>query len=243
MSLHSVLVTGANRGIGLELVRQLCAWGSSKVSYIIATARKPEEATALNELAKHNENLTILQLDVKNYARYDEFYNQVAEIVGDKGLNWLINNAGMLIRANFDDVTPQQMLENIEVNAITPLILSRKLLPLLKLSASQNKLRTQIIQMSSKIASIEDNKSGGTYPYRASKTALNQISKSMSVDLLPHKIHTSIIHPGWVQTDMGGPNALITTQQSASSMLAFLSDESKELNGKFLNYDGTPIPW
>lgn len=77
-------------------------------------------------------------------------------------------------------------------------MLSRKLLPLLKLSASQNKSRTLIVNVSSKIASIDDNTSGGRYPYRTSKTALNQVSKSMSVDLLPHKIQTTIVHPGWV---------------------------------------------
>jgi len=243
MSIHSVLVTGANRGIGLELVKQLCSFGPNRISYILATARKPEEATQLNALASHHENLSVLKLDVKNYNQYDEFYNHVSSIVGDKGLNWLINNAGILIRADFDSVTPEQMIENFEVNAVTPLILSRKLLPLLKLSASQNKARTQIINISSKIASIDDNKSGNHYAYRTSKTALNQVSRSMSMDLKKDNIHVSMVHPGWVQTDMGGPNALITTEKSATSMLDFLMDENKQLTGRFFNYDGTEIPW
>ena len=86
--------SGANRGIGLEFVKQLCALGASKISYIIATARNPAAATELNELAKQNENLTVLKLDVTNYASYEEFYGQLASIVGDKGLQLLINNAG-----------------------------------------------------------------------------------------------------------------------------------------------------
>ena len=87
---------GANRGIGLEFVRQLCALGANKISYIIATVRNPAAATELNELAKQNNNLSVLKLDVTDYASYDEFYGQLASIVGDKGLQLLINNAGKL---------------------------------------------------------------------------------------------------------------------------------------------------
>lgn len=243
MSLHSVLITGANRGIGLEFVKELALLGPNKISYLIATCRNPDQATELNELAKKHENLTVLKLDVKNYDSYDEFYNQVSSIVGDKGLQLLINNAGILITKEFEEVTREQMLENFEVNVVTPLLLTQKLLPLLKLSGSQNKTRTLVVNVSSKIASIDDNTSGGRYPYRTSKTALNQVSKSMSVDLLKHKIQTVAVHPGWVQTDMGGPNALINTSQSVSGMLKYILDNESDINGKFLNYDGTEIAW
>ena len=123
------------------------------------------------------------------------------------------------------------------------MLLTQKLLPLLKLSASQNKSRTLVANISSKIASIDDNTSGGRYPYRTSKTALNQVSKSMSVDLGQYKIQCAAIHPGWVLTDMGGVNALITTETSVSGMLGYMLDDSFNLNGKFLNYDGAEIAW
>jgi len=249
MSIHSIVVTGANRGIGFGIVEQLCSLAPNKVSYIIATARKPEEATQLKELASQHENLIIVKLDVKDYASYDQFYNQVSSIVGDKGLNWLINNAGILVPVNFETATPEQMIENFEVNAVTPLMVSRKLLPLLKLSATQNKARTQIINISSDLASIALNNpsastgSIGFIAYRASKSALNQVSRSMSIDLSKYNIHVSMVHPGWVRTDMGGPNASLSIKESATQMLSFLLDESKELNGKYLSYDGTEIPW
>lgn len=86
----------------MEFVRQLCALGPSKISYIIATARNPAAATELNELAKQHENLTVLKLDVKNYAGYDEFYSQLSSIVGDKGLQLLINNAGKFAAKKFE---------------------------------------------------------------------------------------------------------------------------------------------
>ncbi|KAK4337010.1 hypothetical protein RND71_043965 [Anisodus tanguticus] len=194
-NIHSVLITGANRGIGLEFVKQFIKLGSNNVNYIIASCRNPEKASELNDLAKVNENLNILKLDVKDYSKYNEFYNNLFSIVGDKGLDLLINNAGILIRSELDDITPEKMIENFEINTVTPLMLTKSLLPLLKLSA-QSKKRTIVANISSKIGSIDDNTSGGRYAYRASKTALNQVTKSLSVDLKSFGIECTAIHPG-----------------------------------------------
>lgn len=157
MIYHSVLITGANRGIGLQLVKEFLNLGTSKVAHVLATYRDPATADELNDLAKSNSNLSLLQLDMKNYSSYDAFRDQVAAIVGDGGLSMLINNAGIALRNTLDTVTPEQMLENYEVNTVTPLMLSKALLPLLRKSASAGH-RTVIVQMSSQIGSVGDNK-------------------------------------------------------------------------------------
>ena len=158
MSIYeSVLITGANRGIGLQLVKEFLKLGNSKVGKVLATYRDPNSAKELNELSKSHSNLSLLQLDTKNYASYDKFRDQVAAIVGDKGLSLLINNAGILLRTSLEDVTPEKMIENFEVNAVTPLMLSKALLPLLQKSSAAGH-RTVIAQMSSLVGSIADNK-------------------------------------------------------------------------------------
>lgn len=165
MIYNSVLITGANRGIGLQLVKEFLKLGNSKVANVLATYRDLSTAEELNDLAKSNSNLSLLQLETTNYGGYDAFRDQVAAIVGDKGLSLLINNAGIALRSSLDDVTPEKMLENYEVNVVAPLILSKALLPLLRKSASAGH-RTVIAHMSSQLGSIEDNKVGSELTLR-----------------------------------------------------------------------------
>src|SRR5690606_26675328 len=99
------------------------------------------------------------------------------------------------------------------------------------------------VVITSKMGSIEDNSGGGNYLYRSSKTAVNMVVKSLAIDLQPAGIISVVIHPGWVKTDMGGPNALISTEQSVSGMRAIINNLSKKDSGKFFNYDGQEIPW
>ena len=157
MIYNSVLITGANRGIGLQLVKEFLKLGNNKVANVLATYRDPATADELNDLAKSNKNLSLLQLDMKDYAGYDAFRDRVAAIVGEHGLNLLINNAGIALRGSLENITPEQMLENYEVNVVTPLILSKTLLPLLRKSVSAGH-RTVIAHMSSQLGSIGDNK-------------------------------------------------------------------------------------
>ena len=149
---NSVLITGANRGIGLQLVKEFLKLGTGKV---LATYRDVSTAKELNELAKSHSNLSLLQLESKNYASFEKFADQVAAIVGDKGLSLLINNAGIMLKTTIDNVTPEAMIENFEVNTVGPLMLSQALLPLLKKSAAAG-YRTVIAQMSSLLGSIAD---------------------------------------------------------------------------------------
>jgi len=237
----SIVVTGANRGLGLEFIKQFVS-SSPPPKTLIATCRNPSEATALQEIAKSANNVHVLKLDVADYASFDNFVKEVGNVVGDDGLSLLVNNAGIMRGNKLDDVDPKNMIENFEVNVVSPLMLTKALLPLLQRSA-QNKNKTVVANITSKMGSIDDNTSGGCYPYRTSKTALNQVSKSLSIDLKPMGILVGIIHPGWVLTDMGGPNALINSETSVSNMINTISNLDANTSGKFLNYDGKPIPW
>ncbi|XP_054156972.1 C-factor-like [Oppia nitens] len=239
MSLQSVIITGANRGIGLEFVRQLLAT-QSPPKHLIVTSRQSANPELDQLVSTNPDRLHVLKLEVKDYDSYDGFVQKVATIVGSDGLDTLVNNAGILIYSNLQKVTAEDMLKNFEINSVTPLMLTKALLPLLK-SASANR-KTAVVNISSKVGSVEDNTSGGGYPYRSSKSALNMITKSLAIDLKADNIRAIALHPGWVQTDMGGPNALITTGESVSKMLDTIRAINDKTLGDFLNYDGKPIP-
>ncbi|XP_013775522.1 uncharacterized protein LOC106460375 [Limulus polyphemus] len=141
------------------------------------------------------------------------------------------------------------MMKNYEVNVVTPLIFTKAVLPLLKAAATQNDTkpfgcsRALVVNISSVLGSILSNDSGGLYPYRASKAALNMISKSLAVDLYSDGILSVSIHPGWVKTDLGGPNALIDTSTSVEGILGTILKVKENDNGLLINYDGKVIPW
>ena len=156
MLFHSVLVTGANRGIGLQFVKEFLRLGHKQIANVIATYRDPATTDELNELAKANGHLNLLQLDVRNYASHDAFRSRLSEIAGDKGLSLLLNNAGVAIPTNLSTATPEKMMENFEMNAVTPLMLSKALLPLLNRSAKGGH-RTVIAHISSVKGSIGEN--------------------------------------------------------------------------------------
>ena len=151
----------------------------------------------------------------------------------------------MYLKGTVDTVTPADMLKNIEINAIAPLELTRQLLPLLKSAASQ-KRKTVVANISSMAGSIGDNTSGGVwipYPYRASKAVMNMNSKSQSVDLKSDEIIVLAVHPGWVQTDMGGEKAALTPHASVSGIFDVLAKTNLEQSGAFINYKGDILPW
>ncbi|MEJ2122848.1 MAG: SDR family oxidoreductase, partial [Alphaproteobacteria bacterium] len=129
-------------------------------------------------------------------------------------------------------------LKAIEVNTIAPLLMAQAFIDHV-LRGNQKIVAT----VSSKVGSIDDNTSGGGYAYRSSKSAVNQVMKSLSIDLKPKGIKTVSLHPGWVKTDMGGPNALIDTEESVAGMRNVISHLTPEQSGQFINYNGTPIPW
>lgn len=240
MSYKTIFITGASRGIGLEFVKQYSALTS--VEKIFATCRSESKATELKQLASSSGKVKILELDVKEYDKYEKVVDEVTKNVGDTGLNLLINNAGIHIKADFHDAKRDDMMEVYEVNVVAPLLLTRAFTPILQASARAGH-KTFVANISSKVGSIADNTSGQMYAYRTSKAAFNQVSKSLSIQLQEHKIIVAPIHPGWVQTDMGGPNAPIDTKTSVENMVRTFENVSPDQAGLLLNYDGSVIPY
>ena len=137
MNFKNIIVTGANRGIGLEFVRQLLKQNPAPKN-LIATTRKSSDE--LNNLKSGHTNLHVLNYDATNYDSYDAFVKQVSQIVADDGLDLLINNAGIYVRGGLDNLTPQGVLTNLDVNAVAPLVLTKALLPLLKVNTPNVKV-------------------------------------------------------------------------------------------------------
>ena len=226
-----VVITGCSRGIGLELATQYAKAGWQ----VIATARQPEKSEVLLALEAAYEQVTVYPLDVCD----DQSIAAFVVLLKGQAIDLLVNNAGVYGAASeIGHLGRKQWREVLETNTISPLMLAQALLPNLALG------RHKVIAMvSSKVGSVADNQSGGSYYYRSSKTALNQAMKSLSIDLAPKGIKVVALHPGWVMTDMGGPNALIDVQQSVAGLRKVLMalDESK--SGLFYSYDGSEIPW
>ncbi len=231
--IKTLLVTGANRGIGLEWVRQYAAVGWR----VYAGCRKPETALDLNRLmAGSDGRISVHPLDVTNPAHIAG----IKSVLGAQPLDILLNNAGIYGQddASFGNTDETLWLQTFRVNCIAPMKMMEALVD--NVSASKRRI---IATLSSKMGSMADNGSGGSYVYRSSKAAVNAVMKSASVDLRRQGITTVILHPGWVKTDMGGPNAEITTQQSVTHMRAILDRVTPADNGHFFDIDGSIIPW
>jgi len=228
------LVTGANRGIGLELTRQLLARGDR----VFAACRQPETATALQELAAEDgTRLKVVQLDVSDPASIAASYEVVAQQTDS--LDVLINNAGVGAgNESLGTVTLETLLYTYKVNAAGPILVAQQYLDLLK--AGEGK---KIVNISTGISSIGDRDRGGMYSYTGSKAALNMHNKNLSLDVAPFGITAIVLDPGWVKTDMGGPNAWITPEESVSGILKVADGLTIEKSGKFFHYTGSEIPW
>ncbi len=230
----TVLITGGNRGIGLEFVRQYLAGGDQ----VIATARSVSTCAKLQELGqgKNAGRLTILPLEVTDPQSRTDFLKRL----GQQAIDLFINNAGIYGPKSMPlgEVDEQEWIKVLQVNTIAPL----KLAELLRGNLSRGQ-RPVIAILSSKMGSMADNTSGGSYIYRSSKAAVNAVTKSLAVDLADDGISVVALHPGWVQTDMGGPNALIDVATSVSGMKNVLDALDPSLTGHFINYDGATIPW
>ena len=172
----------------------------------------------------------------------------MASATEGKGLDVLINNAGIYNKVSLTDGSPDLILDNVEVNAVAPFALTRAFLPLLRLSTKASTAGKPVIaNITSKMGSIDDNTSGGHYAYRTSKVAMNMLTKSLSVDLEPEGIKAVAIHPGWVLTDMGGEKAPLSPESSTSNMINTILRVSRGEIGNdgkiFLNFDGNTIAW
>lgn len=233
MSSSTYFITGCNRGLGLEFVRQLLARGQR----VIATCRDIATATDLTALTlKHSGQLSLVEMDVSDEASMRE----AVALLNDEAIDVFINNAGMYgpRDANFGNVDGPAMAEVLYTNAVAPVLLTQLLIDNVRKGIGK-----KLVFVSSKMGSIADNGRGGSYIYRSSKTALNSVVKSLALDLAPEGIATATLHPGWVRTDMGGPNGLIDAPESVSGMLNVIDGLSVANTGQFFNYDGSTIAW
>jgi len=224
----TVLVTGANRGIGLEFARQYAADGWR----VHAACRRPDTADDLKAVAG---DVRIHKLDVSD----DRQIADLAQELSGEPLDVLINNAGVMgARTGLGETDTGVWLDTFRINTIAPLHMVECFLN--HLERGQQK---RIVNLTSRMGSIADNTSGGYYIYRSSKAALNAVTKSLAIDLAPRGIIAVVFHPGWVQTDMGGPGATISPAQSVGAMRAKIAALTAGDSGSFFNYDGSQIPW
>lgn len=226
----TVLITGTSRGIGLEFTKQYAEDGWQ----VIACCRDPERALALQNLAKTHANIQLVDLDVADFAQIDT----VAAQLKDVPIDLLINNAGVYPESSLNDADFHDWSTAFKINSMAPFKMTQAFLP----NLVNGKLK-KVATLSSKMGSIDDNTSGGSYIYRTSKVAVNMVMKSLSMDLAPNKIAVATLHPGWVITDMGGPNGLIDAKTSVTGLRRVIENLSLENTGQFIAYDGKEIAW
>ncbi|MGK0270376.1 MAG: NAD(P)-dependent dehydrogenase (short-subunit alcohol dehydrogenase family) [Cocleimonas sp.] len=229
----TLLITGANRGLGLELCKQFLQsdWK------VIATCRNPESATRLSVLKdKYPELLSVHVLEVSNGDHINELKTQLGETL----IDILFNNAGVYAAesAEFGSTDPVVWLDAFNVNVISPMKMMEVFVE--NVANSDKKI---MANMSSKMGSITEASTDGSIAYRSTKSALNMVIARVALDLKEKGIITLALHPGWVRTDMGGANADLSTEESATSLIKIMNNASSKDTGKFFDIDGSIIPW
>ncbi|XP_062592212.1 C-signal-like [Saccostrea cucullata] len=245
---RAVFITGANKGLGLEFARQFLRLDTPP-QQLFATCRDPENAVELRKLEDENECVQVLKLDITCETDIESAARKVESSLNSTGLNLLINNAGVTRKRQYvGNLNKEHLLEQFTTNAIGPLLVTQSLLPML-LKASESRdtpvscSKAAIVNISSILGSITENRSGGMYGYRPSKAALNMITKSLHEELKEKDILVTALHPGWVRTDIGGPQAEMSPEESVKACLTVLSKLSRENSGRFLSYTGEVIDW
>lgn len=231
----TVLITGSNRGIGYELTKQYLNDGCR----VIALCRDPIDAAELNQLKGD------LQIEKCAVTDFDDV-DRVATKLADEKIDILINNAGMFgpkphkdgdLRQNFGHMDYDLWEQINRINAQTPMKIAESFID--NVRASDQK---KIINITAILASIT-NTAGNFYAYRSSKTAVHMIMASLAKELKPEGITVLMLNPGWVQTDMGGPEAPLTPEQSVTVVRKLITEKTITDTGKFFEYDGSVIPW
>ncbi|XP_068022687.1 C-signal-like [Melanerpes formicivorus] len=251
---RSVLLTGSNRGIGLELVRQLLGVPTPPTC-IFATCRDPDgpRAKGLRDLASRHPNLVLVKLDVADPSAVTAAVKVVERKLNGLGLNLLINNAGIYTpTASLDTVGAEDMLRIYQTNTVGPMLMSQAFLPLLKKAAQESTekglscSKAAIINISSVLGSITKTPETFFKPvisYRCSKAALNMLTKCQSLTYRDAGILCVALHPGWVKTDMGSQEADLPVDTSVQGLLSVLPTLSEKHCGALLNWEGKAIPW
>jgi NAD(P)-dependent dehydrogenase (short-subunit alcohol dehydrogenase family) len=236
----TVLITGAGRGLGLEFVRQYAADGWR----VLACARDPGAAGLVEIAAKSEGRVTTHALDVGDHTAIEALAGELdgtaidvlLNVAGTMGADSFASKgmgAQRFGRSDYDD-----WLQTFRVNVFGPMKMAEAFLPHVAASAGKT-----IVTLTSVVGSMASNLIGGLYAYRSSKAAANAVMKSMSVDLKRHGIIALPMHPGWAKTDMGGPKAPVEPVESVAGMRRVIAALAPEDAGRFLQYDGTELPW
>jgi NAD(P)-dependent dehydrogenase (short-subunit alcohol dehydrogenase family) len=226
-----IVLTGASRGLGLEFTRRYLEAGHR----VVATCRHPDRARGLHELAeRHGGQLRIAACDVADPAACA----RIADLVPSDRIDLLIHNAGVFggDDETIEEVDLDEVARAFDVNALGPLRVTRGLWWRLGEGS-------RIVAVTSLMGSIADNTSGGRYGYRMSKAALNMAVRCLGHDCRPRGMVSFAIHPGWVRTDMGGPSAPLSIEESVASMVATIASRTVEHDGMFFDRDGEVLPW
>ncbi|XP_077476113.1 C-signal-like isoform X2 [Stigmatopora argus] len=241
----NVLITGANRGIGLEMVRQMVE-DKGRVKKLFACCRDPNgpNAEALQDLAKEHPDIIIVTMDVNNLESIKEAAKVVGLKVGEEGLNLLVNNAGIGLEGSIQETTSKQMLDSFETNVLGPMNVIKEFLPLLRVAAKASKIsgmscnKAAVINMSSMEASMDITKytysEAAVVPFRVSKAALNMVAVCASEELKKEKILITLMHPGWAEIDV---------KVSVKGILKVMGTMGEKQTGMFLDYQGKTQPW
>ena len=219
---ETIVITGANRGIGLALARQWKARGDR----VLAVCRQ-----ASTELLDSGVEV----IDGVDVSTADGVSN-LTSALGDTRVDLLYNNAGIMLSETVDDMNYEQILHQFEVNTLGPLRVTMALL-------SNLHAGSKVGLMTSRMGSIADNTSGKKYGYRISKAGLNAAGKSLALDLHDRGIAVAILHPGWVQTDMTGHSGNLTVEEAAANLIARMDELNMENSGTFWHSDGSVLPW
>jgi NAD(P)-dependent dehydrogenase (short-subunit alcohol dehydrogenase family) len=229
----TLLITGANRGLGLEFTRQYLAEGDA----VIAATRNPAAAHRLRQLERDSKGrLSLVEADVADTASV----RRAAAGTETRAIDILINCAGVIgdQAQSIGSIDYHEWLRVLDVNVLGPLRMCEAFLD--RVAQSDRRL---IVTITSGMGSLADNTSGGYIAYRTSKAAVNMAMRTAAIDLRPRGISCVVVNPGWVRTDMGGPNAKLSPEQSVTAMRRVIAKLGPEDSGRFYNYDGREYPW
>ncbi len=228
---RTVLVTGANRGLGLEFARQYLADGWR----VHACCRRPDEARDLGALM-NGSNGAVRRLDVRD----GRAIRDLRRAIGDEAIDVLVNNAGIFggRRQSVRDLDYAMWEETVRTNVLGPYRVAEALADRIEAGSMKT-----IANISSLMGSIAGNGSGGDHIYRTSKTALNMVTANLARDLAGRGIAVLAFHPGWARTDMGGPDAAVSPAESVAGMRRRIAAATPGRSGRFLDYDGRPLDW
>ncbi|GFR23950.1 uncharacterized protein TNCT_441681 [Trichonephila clavata] len=254
MEVESVLVTGANRGIGLEFVRQLVELPKPP-RFVFATYRDRNTVEALKKItdASKETQVILIKMDIRQADQIESARKIIEDMVGDKGLNLLINNAGALRWVGFPEITEEDLLFHFSTNTVGPVMVLKAMLPVLQRAADHkskgmNASRAAVLNISSVGGSIghltETSQEWlNVMGYRTSKAALNMAMRVVALTVKERGILVVNMCPGWVKTDMGSERAELEVTESISSILKTLSQLNESQHGAFLDRNGKTIPF